>query len=167
MTRAASHWPHVCYGEALQRDATLADSRESQHAYNAACCAALAASGQDLDDPQPEETAQDRTARASPHWLQAELERWTKFLDSATAEQRQVVVQTLQHWQTDLDLASVREPAQLDAMPEEERSQWTALWTRVAELLAQAAKEPETISGSLGCRSRSVCTRETRWSFVE
>jgi tetratricopeptide (TPR) repeat protein len=48
------------FSEALERDAALADDRRTQHAYNAACCAALAGTGQGLDDPQPDEAAKSK-----------------------------------------------------------------------------------------------------------
>ncbi len=131
------------FGEALCRDPKLTESRIHQHAYNAACCATLAASGQDVDNPRPTEKDQKELRSQAFSWLQYELERWYTFLDSATDEQRKLIVGTMQHWQTDPDLTSVRAPEQLGEMPEEERNSWTTLWTRVAELLAKASKDPE------------------------
>src|SRR5262249_39988333 len=39
--------------EALESDPRLADNRQAQHRYNAACAAALAGCGQGKDDPPP------------------------------------------------------------------------------------------------------------------
>ena len=46
------------WAEALEADPKLADSRQAQHRYNAACAAALAGSGRGKDDPAPDEAAQ-------------------------------------------------------------------------------------------------------------
>jgi hypothetical protein len=43
----------------------------------------------------------------------------------------------LRHWQTDADLAGVRDADALAALPESERAAWRALWTRVDALLAR------------------------------
>jgi hypothetical protein len=45
------------FAEALSNDPAFADDRQTQHAYNAACAAALAGSVQDKDDPRPDEAA--------------------------------------------------------------------------------------------------------------
>ena len=54
-------------------------------------------------------------------WLEAELSAWTKLLDSSKSSERQVIAGTLQHWQQDSDLASVREPTALAKLPDDER----------------------------------------------
>jgi hypothetical protein len=43
----------------------------------------------------------------------------------------------MQHWQTDSDLAGLREPGALEAMSPEERKEWLALWREVAALLGR------------------------------
>jgi tetratricopeptide (TPR) repeat protein len=43
---------------------------------------------------------------------------------------------SLATWQTDPDLASVRDPAALAKLPDSEREQWRHLWTDVAAMLA-------------------------------
>jgi serine/threonine-protein kinase len=45
------------WGEALEADPTLAEDRQRQHAYNAACAAALAAAAQGRDAPPPDDAA--------------------------------------------------------------------------------------------------------------
>ncbi len=130
----AARW----FGEALERDAAPAVDRRMQHAYNAACCAALAGCGQGLDDSPPDEAAREKLRGQALTWLDAELDRWTKDLESATAEIRVVVARTLKHWQTDKDLAGIREAAEMAKLPESERTAFDALWKRVNELVAQA-----------------------------
>jgi serine/threonine-protein kinase len=71
-------------------------------------------------------------------WLEAEMATGTKFLASASREQRLAIAQTLKHWQQDLDLAGVREEAALAELPRDERGEWKKLWGRVDALLAKA-----------------------------
>ena len=75
-----------------------------------------------IDEPVPPENLQDQLAiqktqieaanaklrRQAGTWLRAELERWTRYLETATPEGRQIVSSTLKHWQTDTDLAGLR-----------------------------------------------------------
>ena len=46
--------------------------------------------------------------------------------------------QTLLHWQTDPDLAGVRDKSALAKLPEAERPEWAKLWADVAALLVKA-----------------------------
>ena len=55
--------------------------------------------------------------------------------------------QRLAHWQEDADLASVRDRAPLDRLPEDERKEWRQLWDDVAALLKTGAR---VLSGSRG-----------------
>jgi hypothetical protein len=62
---------------------------------------------------------------------------WTKLLDNSTSDHRPAIAQTLAHWQTDPDLASLRGNA-IDALPEPEQAAWKKLWSDVNSLLARA-----------------------------
>ena len=130
------------YGEALDREPALVESRQAQHAYNAACCAALAASNQGIDDVPTDDAARMKFRQQALGWLQAELDQWRKFLDSATTEQRQMLAATLDHWQTDQDLAGIRETNELSKLPKAERSAWDAFWSQVREFHTTVSTEP-------------------------
>jgi tetratricopeptide (TPR) repeat protein len=130
------------YGDALNRDAALLESREEWHAYNAACSAALAGCGQGFDDPPPDGTARARLRGQSLVWLREELDRWTEFLKSAMPDELQLVAQTLKHWQTDPDLAGIRDPSELAKLPDAEQTDFRTLWQRVDEVLARASGGP-------------------------
>ena len=52
--------------EALEADPALAESRQTQHPYNAACAAALAAAGQGVDDPPPRRRREGRPPPPGP-----------------------------------------------------------------------------------------------------
>ena len=126
------------WAEAFESDRTLADNRQVQHRYNAACAAALAGCGKTQDDPAPDEAARANSRAEARAWLDAELPVWTKLVASAKPEQRAAIAETLEHWQVDRDLAGVREPEAINALPEPERAGWRELWTNVAEALARA-----------------------------
>jgi hypothetical protein len=51
------------------------------------------------------------------------------------------------HWRRDSDLASVRDPAALDRLPENERAAWQALWRDVDALAKRVAKKDESNKG--------------------
>jgi hypothetical protein len=45
----------------------------------------------------------------------------------------------LRHWQSDSDLASVRDESSRGKLPPDERAAWAALWSDVAAALKRAA----------------------------
>jgi eukaryotic-like serine/threonine-protein kinase len=124
--------------DALDADPKLAEDRRVQTRYNAACAAALAGSGQAKDVPAPDDAARAKLRDQARAWLQAELAVWTKILESGPPQARPFIVQTLQHWQGDADLAGVRESKAMEALPETERQACRALWAGVDALLARA-----------------------------
>ncbi len=126
------------FGEALEGDPQLADGRQTMHAYNAACFAALAGSGQGLDDPMPDESTRQKLRSQALTWLTSELDRWTRFLDSAPPQQSQTVTIRLTQWQTDTDRAGTRDETELARLPVAEQDDFKQLWTNVGELLKKA-----------------------------
>src|SRR5262245_27060234 len=96
------------------------ESRDPQHPYNAACAAALAASGQGVEDPPPDDDAKARLREQALGWLRSDLAAWSKLVESGPPQSKAFVVQTLEHWRKDADLVSVREPGALDDLPESE-----------------------------------------------
>jgi hypothetical protein len=74
-------------------------------------------------------------------WLRADLALWTKQADNAEDKVRTAVQTTLKHWQTDSDLAGIREKDALEKLPEVERDDYRKLWDDVAVLLAKAQEK--------------------------
>jgi hypothetical protein len=74
-------------------------------------------------------------------WLQADLALYTNLANREEPTAKQAVRQRLAHWQEDTDLASVRDKAALDKLPEDERQHWRKLWEDVAALLKKV--EPQ------------------------
>jgi hypothetical protein len=68
--------------------------------------------------------------------LAADIATWATLADRP--QKRARLRQTLQRWQTDPDLASVREEAALAKLPESERLAWKKLWAEVGATLAKS-----------------------------
>ena len=132
----------LLYTEALTADPKLGDDRRAQHAYNAACTAALAGCGKGKDDPAPTSPPPVPTSAAALDWLRTELAAWGQILDGGNPKQRASVAQALQHWNADSDLAGVRDPDALIKLPGAKRKTWQALWADVDRLILRAGERP-------------------------
>jgi serine/threonine-protein kinase len=126
--------------EALELEPRLGDDRQAQHRYNAACAAARAGCGQGKDDPHPSDDRKTKLRQQALDWLNAELDIWTKLLKTAGKEQRGGIVKTLEHWQQDIDLAGIRDDAEMAKLPESERAAFRKLWVDVDALLKKASR---------------------------
>jgi hypothetical protein len=131
----------------LVNDPKLADDRQAQYRYNAACAAVLAAASMNTTAEGEGKMSDAERAvlrQKALILLQTELDTWSKLLETENEEQRQRVAKTLHHWRdTDSDLSSVRDEAELAKLPESERVEWKALWKRVDELIAKSTSTEE------------------------
>ena len=107
--------------------------------YNAACAAVLAAAGKGEDASKLEGKEQRRLRQQALAWLQENRKEYTGQLDDLNAKQRADLQKTLQHWQQDADLASVRDADALTKLPEAERAAWQQFWAEVETLRQKAA----------------------------
>ncbi len=122
---------------AFEAEPKLADDRQTQHRYNAACAAALAGCGKGSDEPTPDDASKVKLRRQALDWLDAELAAWSKILESGPPQARPIVAWTLKHWQADSDLAGLRDAAALAKLPQEERAACKRLWGEVDGLLVK------------------------------
>jgi serine/threonine-protein kinase len=122
------------YADAFAARANLTASDR----YDAACSAALAASGQGKDDPKPDDKERTRLRRQALDWLRADLAVWAKQVEGGKPADRAAAMAALTHWQKDDDLAGVRHPWSLLRLPADERRQWQKLWADVDALLRRA-----------------------------
>jgi eukaryotic-like serine/threonine-protein kinase len=129
------------WSEALASDPKLGDDRRFGHRYNAACAAALAAAGQARDEPPPDDTARAKLRGQALDWLKAELSAWTKLLESGPPQARPAILQNLQHWKQDTDLAGIRDVEALAKLPADETKAWRSLWADVDAILKRAASQ--------------------------
>ena len=84
------------------------------------------------------------------HRLHGSYTSAARLLGKEPDKVRQVIVQNLQHWLEDRDLAGVRGPHGLSMLPESERRPWQTLWDEVADTLTRAQRKttPEKGSGA-------------------
>jgi tetratricopeptide (TPR) repeat protein len=125
------------FAEALKADRKLAEDRQTQYRYAAACAAALAGCGHGKDAPPPDEAARAGLRTQARDWLRAELAAWSKLIESGPPQARPAIAQTLEHWKVDPDLAGLREPDELAKLPKDEQTACRALWAEVDDLLAK------------------------------
>jgi tetratricopeptide (TPR) repeat protein len=141
------------YADALAADPRLADGREPQHRYKAACAAARAGDGAGEDDPAPDDASRAALREQALGWLQAELAAWSRRVEWGPPGGRPAVVQTLRRWGLVSDLAGVRAPDALARLPAAERAAWQALWADVDALIRRAeegdARAPDAPAGEL------------------
>lgn len=118
----------------------LFEDRQAPHLYNAACSAALAASGCGKDEHPPTEAAKAKLRMQALEWLQSELASWSKILESGPADMKPAVSKVLEHWKEDAELASLRDERELATLPKDERAELMRLWSNVDQLLSKARK---------------------------
>jgi tetratricopeptide (TPR) repeat protein len=118
------------YRNAFTADPKLAEGLHG-HRYNAAWAAALAGCGKGTDAAEWTEPNSARLRGQAHAWLTAELTAWAERPGPDRAK-------VLRHWQTDANLAGVRDQAALAKLPAAERAEWQKLWSGVADLLAKS-----------------------------
>jgi tetratricopeptide (TPR) repeat protein/tRNA A-37 threonylcarbamoyl transferase component Bud32 len=128
------------YRDAFAAVPQLAQDVRSSNRYHAARVAALAGCGQGKDADRLVDRERDSWRQQALDWLRADLTWWEGALDRDNAQTRAVVSRWLRSWQSDRDLAGVRDRAALGQLPEAERKQWRKLWAQVTALLALASE---------------------------
>ena len=121
------------YAEAFASEPKLADDFLANRRYNAACAAARAATGLGKDAKEFEETERRRLRKQALDWLTADLAAWTMWLEMNPGKIA-TLAKTLQHWESDKDLASVHDESGLAELSAEEQAAWRRFWTGVAAL---------------------------------
>src|SRR5205085_1267005 len=122
--------------QALRLDPKLAIDPVGLSSFlsDASRTAVRAAAGQYPEKGRLDESARTQWRQRALAWLRAYLELAIKLQDSGER-----AGWSSASWQTDSDLASERDPAELAKLPAAEREQWQLLWADVA---AQVAADP-------------------------
>jgi tetratricopeptide (TPR) repeat protein len=131
------------YEEAFADQPKLADGTSDDgttHRYNAACAAALAGCGQGDGAAKLDTKERARLRQQALSWLRADRAVSAKSLESQPAKAR-ALLQQMQSWQKEADLAGVRERSAVVRLPEAERQQWHQLWDDVEALRQRLAGE--------------------------
>jgi Flp pilus assembly protein TadD len=131
------------YANAFAAEPKLA----TDHRYNAACSAALAAAGEGEDARRLPDKVVTMFRRWALDWLRDDLTAYTKLAERNNPPTNKAIQQRLVHWRRDPDLASVRDPQALDHLADNERAAWQALWRDVDELAKRLTKKDEPSKG--------------------
>lgn len=123
------------YAEALEIDPTLGDDRRAGCRYEAARTASRAAAGHGQGELPLDDTAKSQLRAQCRDWLRAELTSWEKILELGAPQARPVIMQILNAWREETDLAEIRDLRALEKLPADERAAFTQLWNDVAELV--------------------------------
>jgi serine/threonine-protein kinase len=129
------------FADALAAQPKLADDLDDgvTYRYHAASSAALAGAGQGQDTAGLDDKQRARLRQQALGWLHADLDSWAKEMQKGAAR-TQAAVNQLRHWQVDSDVASLRDAAALEKLPEAERAECKKLWAEVAALLKKAVE---------------------------
>jgi serine/threonine protein kinase/Tfp pilus assembly protein PilF len=122
------------YAAAFAAEPKLADAFLINRRYNAACAAARAAAGHDKDAGDLPEAERQHWRKQALEWLGAELAAWAMWLEKNPAS-KDGLAKTLRHWQSDNDLASVRDQNLLAKLTSREQASWRRFWADVNALL--------------------------------
>jgi tetratricopeptide (TPR) repeat protein len=122
-------------------DPAVAADLRSQHRYEAACSAALAAAGRGEDAAALDGAAKAKLRAQALDWLRADLADRAKLLDAGSRDVRPLVVEALRQWQSQPDLAGLRDTAALAKLPADERKAFTQLWADVAAVAKRAEEK--------------------------
>jgi tetratricopeptide (TPR) repeat protein len=131
---SAARW----FADAFAARPDLMDDLEAGHRYQAACAAALAGCGRGEDAAKLSAAEQARWRQQARTWLDGELALLAKKLASGLSSDRLLVQSTLTRWQTDRDLAGLRDANALAKLPADEQALYRPLWDDVAALLRRA-----------------------------
>ena len=121
--------------EAIANDPTLVDDLAAGHRYDAACSAARASAGLGKDSAQLDDRERARLRRQAIDWLRADLALHAKRSESGKPEERAATKDTLRKWREDAELACIRDPEQLDLLPDDDHAALEELWLDVADLI--------------------------------
>ncbi len=122
------------YADAFSRNPRLVEDLRLDHLYHAACSAALAAlAPSDATDRVSEVQSLPLRDQARA-WLRQDLVVFGKALDDDPATNRETVRHEIGLWQTDPDLASLRDLPELQKLSDVERKDCLALWADIDDL---------------------------------
>jgi tetratricopeptide (TPR) repeat protein len=124
------------------------DPKEARAHYSLACLAALAAADHGEKAAKRDDKERARLRKQTLDSLRAALALFAGQLKTGKRAGRAAVQKALVHWETDPDLTSIRDAADLAKLPADERKAFTQLWASVAALLKKAREsEIGTVSG--------------------
>jgi tetratricopeptide (TPR) repeat protein len=126
------------YADAFANDPRLAEDLGASHRFNAARVAALAGCGVGLDGAKLTTAERAPWRRHVRDWLRADLAASGKLLETKTGASRDLARKTLANWKSEPGLTGLRDSTAMDAIAQDERNEWLALWQAVEDVLTRA-----------------------------
>ncbi|HVK07194.1 MAG TPA: protein kinase, partial [Gemmataceae bacterium] len=126
------------FHQALAAEPHLDWEHKSNVVYNAACAAALAGAGVGRDTADLPELTRAYWRAQALGWLRIDLAAHGRNVRRGVPTSgpgKRSPKLTWQHWQTDPDLAGVRDPAALARLPEAEHQAWETFWAEAKRVL--------------------------------
>jgi tetratricopeptide (TPR) repeat protein/tRNA A-37 threonylcarbamoyl transferase component Bud32 len=105
------------YADAFAAQPKLTPDRKAFYRYDAACAAVLASAGKGEGASKLENKEQSRLRQQALAWLHENLKLYTGQIEDLDMKKRADLQKTLQHWQKDADLESVRGAKALAQLP--------------------------------------------------
>jgi hypothetical protein len=128
------------YADAFAATPSLEDDLGAGHRYNAARAAAQVGCGHGADATALGKEERQQWRAQARRWLQADLAARTSALETGSTATRGANRMALTRWQSEPDLACLREPGELDTLAADERAECVALWAELAAVLARTRK---------------------------
>jgi len=128
------------YADAFAANPALADHWRAGHRARAAGAAALAGCGRGTDQRDLSAAKRADYRKQARDWLRADLVAGLQLIN-IDPPSRALVRDRLVQWRQSPDLGGVRDAAELDALPADERGDWVRLWHDVDAALARVQSE--------------------------
>jgi len=116
-----------------------AEVYRSSSRFGASRCALLASGGLGSDAVQITDAERLAMRKQAIQWLQADLKVWQRLLANDAPAERDMSRNMLSHWQSEPDLAGLRDPEALNNLPADESVECRKLWDSVNSALHQAS----------------------------
>ncbi len=145
---AQKHRPEIAvkwYEQAFKDEPECAEAIKEGHRYNATCASLLTASDQGPNSEKVDDAERARLQRQALDWLLADLAAWEKMTSNMPLAEITAVVQTLEHWKNDPDLASLRDEAMVKKLSMEDQELCRQLWAGHSELLSQLRESQSSV----------------------
>jgi eukaryotic-like serine/threonine-protein kinase len=128
------------YVNAFAADPILASDLKVNHGHVAARAAALVGCGRGADAARADEAERTSWRKQALTWLRADLAAQVAILDRDPVANGPAIRQVLTRWQSEPELACVRETVELDRLHPDERKEFAAFWADLAAALARTGK---------------------------
>ncbi|QDV91731.1 Serine/threonine-protein kinase PknB [Phycisphaerae bacterium RAS2] len=128
--RNLHHLTAKLYSDAFDVDSALAENRQNDYRYNAACYAMMAATGARNNAVRLNDEERAMWRAKARQWLREELASW-KRASANSPQVRELALKRIVNWKRDPDLAGLRESEPLERLNENELRECHLLWAEI------------------------------------